>query len=229
MITEAQKVYINKYLKMVGITQQELHDEFFDHIATSFEVAVKRQSELEIETYIREEIQPAFGGVEGIKKIAKRKLKEVNNIYRKQLFANFRAYFRWPMILVAISIFLILLKSFQLFKLSDVLLTSLVVFSFPAVFLALGGCISFYISCKRKKLPYYSSVKNSVIMTQLLMLCWSLQIPNFLNVFYDQDLTTLHSPGLAFILSVILTFTIILSLAYLKLMRENFDFKLKLA
>ena len=228
MITDAQKIEINQYLKQVGIRQQELHDEFFDHIATSYEAAAKNHSGLDLVSYIRDEIQPAFGGVDGIKKIANQKLRQINNIYRKQLFANFRAYFRWPMILVAISIFLVLLKSFELFKLSDVLLTSLVTFAAPPILLVLGGWINFYINCKKKKLPYTNSVKNTVIMTQLLIICWSLQIPNLLNVFYDQKLSTLNSPWLALILSVILTVMTILSLAYLKLMRDNFDFKLKL-
>ena len=64
-LTQEQHHALVKYLKDVGIKQQEPFEEFYDHIAT----AIEKEQPDDINEFIREIIQPSFGGVKGIKRI----------------------------------------------------------------------------------------------------------------------------------------------------------------
>uniref|UniRef100_UPI004048A87F hypothetical protein n=1 Tax=Roseivirga sp. TaxID=1964215 RepID=UPI004048A87F len=64
-LTTTQHDLLVKYLKDVEIIHQEPFEEFYDHIVTAFE----KNEATDIRLFIKEAIEPAFGGVKGIKRI----------------------------------------------------------------------------------------------------------------------------------------------------------------
>ncbi|MFT6214552.1 MAG: hypothetical protein ACJAS3_000945, partial [Roseivirga sp.] len=76
-LSQEQHHTLVKYLKDVGIRNQEPFEEFYDHVVTDFE----KSDATDISLFIKEAIEPAFGGEKGIQKILKEGSKSVTRHY----------------------------------------------------------------------------------------------------------------------------------------------------
>ena len=230
MITEAQNKEIHQFFKLIQVREQEVYDEFYDHVVSDYESQGFAESGMDMKHYLQQEFLPAFGGTEGIKKIIKSRNKHTQTIYRAQFKSNFRSYFRWPMILVAFSLYLIFYKAFQLFEVKEVFVWSLILATGVPILLGMAGYLSFMINCKIQKKPYYSSIKNNGVLVHILIISWLAQVPNWLKMLFGEDYlissTSTPTPIIMALMSIGLTLMVIVTLAYLKLMRQNFEFKL---
>lgn len=223
MINEEQQAYVYGYLKSVKVTQQEIHDELYDHIVTSYENELTKNSGLDIETYIREEIQPAFGGLSGIKKMVNVQNHKVSRYYRKAWIKHLKYFLQWPTIVLTVSVYLILFKSLELWEPKKVTIMALGGSSMLPLLVVIYGFIRFYIDCKMQKRPYSSSLKNTMLTTYALLFGG---VPNLMNTFLS-DVETFTLPSVVtMVLAVILTGYLILAFSYLRLLKEDFDFKL---
>ncbi|GAB5527435.1 MAG: hypothetical protein Roseis2KO_53070 [Roseivirga sp.] len=223
MITKEQHQQINDFLKEVKVDQQEIHDEFYDHIATSYEHQLSISPNIELKWYLTEVILPEFGGKNGIAKTINAKRREVNNFYRNKLWQHIKSFLRWPTILIVVSVYLILFKSLEMFDGKKVIAAALIMGTGLPLIVAMYGQISFFIHCKLKKLPYYSSIKNGTLIIYALLFG---AVPNIYNVFFDN--LESFPPSHLFVggMTLFLTAYLVFALSYLKMMKEDFDFKL---
>jgi hypothetical protein len=156
-LTTAQHDILVKYLKDVGIRNQEPFEEFYDHIVTAFE----KSDTTDIRLFIKEVIEPAFGGEKGIQKILKEGSKSVTRHYRKVLRRRMVFYFKGPYVLIPISMYfaLYMLLSFvpnpRMTFFAILALTCIG----PVIFVLITS-YSFYRSCKRSNVNFNSSLKH---------------------------------------------------------------------
>lgn len=223
MITKEQQQQINAFLKEVKVDQQEIHDEFFDHIATSYEHQLTHSPGLELEWYLYEVMLTDFGGKSGIAKTINSKKREVNNFYRHRLLKHVKSFLSWPTILIVISVYLILFKSLELFEVNKVIAGAFITGTGLPLIVVVYGQLRFFIDCRLKKRPYSGSIKNLVLFTHSLLLA---SIPNLYNVFFDNIEAYAQSPLFAVSMTLFLTVYLILAFSYLKMIKEDFDFKL---
>jgi hypothetical protein len=156
-LTTTQHDILVKYLKDVGIRNQEPFEEFYDHIVTAFE----KSDAIDIRLFIKEAIEPAFGGEKGIQKILKEGSRAVTKHYRRVLREKMAFYFKGPNLLIPISMYF---ASYML--LSFVPNPRMTFFAILAltcvgpVILVLLNSYSFYRSCKRSNVNFNSSLKH---------------------------------------------------------------------
>ena len=217
MISKVQDKEIKRFFKLIEIREQEVYDEFYDHVVTDYETQVADRPDLDIRHYLQHEFLPSFGGTKGIKKIIKSRNGQTQRFYQKELKNNFLLYFRWPMIVVAISIYLIFHKCFRLFEVKEVFLWGLVVCSGIPILLGIGGYVSYYVQCKVQKKPYVSSIKNNNVLTQLIFVACMAQIPNWLKVIYGREVVIAGGPLVILFMSAGMTMMVILALGLFKI------------
>ncbi len=228
MISKEQDKEVRHFLKLVEVKEQEIYNEFYDHIVTAYEERLQNEPSLSIDSYLKNDFQKAFGGVSGIKKIIKSRHAEANRYYRKQFRKIFLSFFRWPMILVVAALFLVIQKCFMLFEVKQVFIVIILISCALPMLLLLSGYLSFYLKCKRARLPYVSSVKNNNVLSQMIFITVFAQIPNWVKMIYGRDVELTGDFITVFILSVVITLMVIASMSYMSLMRKHFDFKFKL-
>ncbi|KYG80859.1 hypothetical protein AWW67_08535 [Roseivirga seohaensis] len=226
-LTTEQHDILVKYLKDVGIKDQEPFEEFYDHIATGFE---KNQT-LELSTYIREISEPAFGGTKGMLKIVNEQNKIRKSLIWKRSKEIFLSLFGWPAIgLVMVSFVLIQIgtdllgtKFITIFSLAIGLLIPLVV--------VIYGQISFYSNCKRRKLPYTSSNLNAWLMTfvHLPVALLNLSLNGLIPHVFGEDMVKGFLSAYPIVNVCLSTLFLLLGFTYLKLLKEQFIFKLEVA
>jgi hypothetical protein len=76
-LTHQQHITLSKYLKAVGIKEQEPFEEFYDHIATGFE----RSQIQDLQHYIERIVEPDFGGTNGMLRIVRNQNKHRRGQY----------------------------------------------------------------------------------------------------------------------------------------------------
>ncbi len=223
MITKEHQQQINDFLKEVKVDQQEIHDEFYDHIATSYEHQLTLSPSLELKWYLYEVLLPEFGGKSGIAKTINSKKREVNNFYRHRLFKHIKSFLSWPTILIVASIYLILFKSLELFEAKRVITTAFIIGTGLPLIIVLYGQARFFVDCRLKKRPYSGSIKNLILFTHSLLLA---SIPNLYNVFFDNIEGYAQAPLFTVGITLFLTIYLVIAFSYLKMIKEDFDFKL---
>jgi len=229
MISEAQNKEIHHYLKLLEAREMEVYNEFYDHIVTGYEERLAQEPSLKIKQYLQYEFLPAFGGTTGIKKIICKRNKETQKFYINQLKQNFASYFQWPMMLIVIALYLIIWQCFALFEPKPVFLWGSMLLSVIPILIVFGGYVGFYVQCKMRKLPYVSSIKNKSIIVPVIFISWIAQFPNWLKIVNGGEIIWSDSPLVILLLSIMLTFISIFSMSYIKLLKQHFDFKFRLA
>lgn len=221
-----QDKFLCQYLKDVGIRHQEPFEEFYDHIATAFEQSGDR----DIKLYIRDVAQPAFGGTKGMLRI----VNEQNKSRKASIWARakkiFLSLFGWPAIALVIACFLLIQFGTNQFGQNFIIVFSLVIGLGLPVLVVMYGHLSFYISCKKHKLPYSGNNLNVWLLTfihlpfAILNVGGNLVVPTligretFKNFLISYPLVT----------TCFSTFLILFGYTYLKLLKERFIFKLQL-
>lgn len=227
MITRAEEQQIVDYLKKINVCRQEIFDELFDHLVTSYEDHSSKTTDTNIKSFIAEEINQNFGGASGIKKMTLVKNKSVRASYSTKLIENIKFYINWPANLVTIGViflFFKLLENQTPDKFTILVMTPVVLTMLPPIVLALFGRYSFRRKCRKLQKPYRGSIKNEVIFTQAIFLSNTFHVFNGVKMFFNWH--TLDLPSWAILL--IASFTVlylILTLSFLKLFRSEFDFK----
>lgn len=227
-MTKEEKTTIVDYLKSLGIKSMEFFEEMYDHIVTSFES--RKNLSQDIDSHIKEVIQPGFGGAMRIKRImrSQERLRQ-KTIFRraKDLFLSY--LISWPTILITVFIALIIFQLNAIFNPKDVLLIILVSTAMVPPIIALSGQLQFYISCKRQGKPYSSSDLNkrlvliaaigcnllNILLNLVAKLIWGVHKTGFENL--------ASYPWLQISLSVLF---IIYALVVIQLLKEKFVTKL---
>jgi hypothetical protein len=223
-LTTTQHDVLVKYLKDVGIKDQEPFEEFYDHIATGFE----KNHVLDLNTYILTISEPSFGGAEGMLKIVNDQNKIRKKLIWKRSKEIFLSLFGWPAIGLVILSFVLIQIGTDLFGTKFITLFSLTIGLLIPLVVVIYGHISFYSYCKKQQLPYTSSNLNTWLMTfvnlpvALLNLSMNGVIPHVIGEDSFKGFLSAY-PIVTVCLS---TLFLLLGFTYLKLLRENFIFKL---
>lgn len=216
--------YVYDYLKKIDVTNQEMHDEFYDHILSSYEVQLTKTPGMRIEDFIASNIEEGFGGEKGVRKIINAQQREINNQYRRAILQEFSYFLKWPVILLTASIYFGLYKALALFSVNKVILFSIAISSITPILVVIYGILRFYIECRRHRLPYNYSLKNFMLLNLGLLFG---AVPNLYNVFLENTEMTALSAPIITLVALLLTSYLLLTLSYLRVIKKNFTFKLK--
>lgn len=162
MITQAEHNTIVKYLKAIDVNTMEFFEEMYDHICTSFENRINKSQDLN--THIREVVQPGFGGVKGIHKIREERTKTRIKLLRKRFGTTFIKYFfGWPNVVTTASVILasILIKDF--FGTKTLFFTAFIIATVLPIIFFFYKLIEFRLKCKKENKPYRVSEAFNVI------------------------------------------------------------------
>lgn len=230
MINRQEEHEISSYLKELKINKQEIFEEFFDHIATSYENALARNPTTEIKSFLREEVQSGFGGEIEMKKIICSRRNEINKIYQDKLLHQFLSFFKGPMLLLTSAIFVLVyvsLISFGRVHAYDVALLTIVTAMIIPLATIMYGLLSFKANCRNQNKSYRSSVKNHTLFYQSFLLTSFFYVLHILNITLGLDKVTLPIWSIILI-GAFVTVYLIFSFVYLRLIKKEFDFKLSL-
>jgi hypothetical protein len=224
-LTHQQHITLSKYLKAVGIKEQEPFEEFYDHIATGFE----RSQIHDLQHYIESIAEPDFGGTKGMLRIVRNQNKHRRAMIVKRAKEIFVGLFGWPTVLIVFASYLMVITGRSQFGQKFTIIFSLVIGLFVPVIIVLYGQLKFYFDCKKNKLPYTRSNLNSWLISfvylpaHILNAAVNLIIPSF----FGRDNFKAFLASYPWITIVLCTFTILFGYIYLMLIREKFVFKLK--
>ncbi|KYG72051.1 hypothetical protein EV198_0096 [Roseivirga ehrenbergii] len=226
-LTTEQHDILVKYLKGVGIGHQEPFEEFYDHIAT----AIEKDKPEDVSTYLREVIQPSFGGAKGIKKIVLNQRKARSKMIWKRMKEIFFSLFGWPAIGIVMVSFILVQTSFiQLGTKFTIVATLALGFLLPFIILAYGA-ISFHRDCKRNNRNYRNSDLNSSLMLlvhlpfSLMNIFGNLIVP----VVIGRDVFKHFISENIWLSTFLCAFALLYGFTCLKLTKEQFIFKLEVA
>ena len=224
-LSQEQNKYLCQFLKDVGIRDQEPFEEFYDHIATGFEIS----NYTDIKEYIQNIAQPAFGGTKGILKV----VNQQNQIRKafiwnraKEIFLNL---FGWPAIIVVIACFLIVQIGVQLLGHKFIIVFSLIFGLAIPVMVVFYGLTTFYFECRRARLPYRRNNLNNWLISfihlpfALLNIGGNLIVP----IIFGKETFKLILVSYPIITVCISTFILLFGITYLRLIKEKFIFKLQ--
>lgn len=215
-MTEKEHKIICEFLKDHRFNQQELFEEFYDHIVTAYESREDRSTDMHQHL---EEVLADFGGKKGMRKILIARHQAYNQIYGKRLRSIFWSFFKWPMIvytaLISTAVYLLTL----LFPTHELFTWLMLLVSLTPIALAGQFAVRFSLKCKNEGKAYRSRVSQSAALRPALLLSLPIHIWNLsVTVFGTQVPLTLSQ-------NIVLTtaFTVLLitfTLACLKLMTE---------
>lgn len=216
-LTTTQHDILVKYLKDVGIRNQEPFEEFYDHIVTAFE----KSDAADIRLFIKEVIEPAFGGEKGIQKILKEGSKSVTRHYRKVLRRRIISYFNGYLVVIPLSLFLLIYLSFTLAEPKKILAWILIVTSTQPMVFSIYLFLKFKIHSKRNKTQFKPSLKHEELHRLSVIGLFTLILHNILLL--DMDTNRLNEWLITWlpIVAISFTFFCLLSLSYIRLMKEE--------
>ena len=186
-LTTAQHNILVKYLKDVGIKLQEPFEEFYDHIATAFE----KSDADDLQKYIREVADPAFGGVSGIQTMLKEGSKSLTKHYRKVLRQKMAFYFKGPYMLIPISLYFLLCMLFNITEPRLGFFILLSIASATPMFFAIFIGYRFQRSCKKNGVGFKSSLKHQELHRLSIVGMLTLSLHNLL--FLDANISELNA------------------------------------
>ena len=216
-ITPREAYHIQEFLLLHKFNTEELYEEMFDHIATSFEE--NTNSEISIVDHLNT-FYHQCGGEIGLKKIKGEKVNAYNSMYRDFLFKEIRSYFRWPIIIYLLAAFALISSLNAVFKEAIVTLVLVIMSIASALFVQVKIHMKYRNFCKINNKPYRASLLNQTgfnwVLTPMLFV-------NGLNLFtnsYDK------SPLLVIVTySLLMTFMVISQIATIKVLKLNSKLK----
>jgi hypothetical protein len=225
-LTTTQHDILVKYLKDCGIGYQEPFEEFYDHIATAIE---KDQPE-NLSQYFREVIQPSFGGVQGMLLIVSEQSKIHKGLILKRAKEIFLSLFGWPAIGFIMVSFILLQTAARQFGEEYVMYSSLILGLFIPPVIIMYGAVSFSRDCKKRNLPYRSNDRNATIFSLLVLPYNIFSFGANLLVYMVLGRENLsHFLSAYPVITVCFsTLALLFGFTLLKLLKENFTFKLEL-
>lgn len=225
-LTTAQHDLLVKYLKGLEIKTQEPFEEFYDHIAT----AIEKEQPDDINEFLREVIQPSFGGVKGIKRILLNQGKMRSKLIWQRAKEIFLSLFGWPAIGIVIVSLILVQTSLTQFGTKFTILITLSLGLLLPLFVVAYGFISFSRDCKKSNKDYHSSDLNQTLLVYvnvpfaLLNILGNLVVP----IFYGREDFKLFLDGNIWLNTLLCAFALLYGFTCLKLLKENFTFKVEL-
>lgn len=225
-LSTEQHKYLCQYLKDVGIYHQEPFEEFYDHIATSFE----QSGASDLKVFICNVAQPAFGGAKGMLKIVNQQNKIRKDLIWKRAKEIFLSLFGWPAIGLVIACILLIQIGTQQFGHKFITITSLIIGLAIPTLVVLYGFMSFYIKSKKRNLPYSGNNLNTWLISfihlpfAILNIGGNLVIP----IMIGRETFKVYLVDFPIITIVFSTLVLLFGFTYLKLLKEKFIFKLQL-
>jgi hypothetical protein len=225
-LTKAQHDLLVKYLKDLGIRNQEPFEEFYDHIVTAFE---KEQPD-DINEFVREVIQPSFGGVKGIKRIVFNQRKMRSKLIWQRAKEIFLSLFGWPAIGIVIVSLILVQTSLSQFGTKFTILTSMGLGLLLPFGIIAYGMFSFYRDCKKENRGYRNSDLNNSLLVFIHLPFTTLNLfGNFLiPIVIGRETFKLFLTENIWLNTFLCAFALLYGFTCLKLVKENFIFKLEL-
>jgi len=225
-LTTTQHDILVKYLKDVGIGHQEPFEEFYDHIATSIE----KDKPEDISTYLREVIQPSFGGVQGMLDVVNEQSKIRRIAILKRAKEIFLSLFGWPAIGFVMVSFILLQTLSNQFDEKYVLIYAAILGLFIPASVMMYGVFSFYKDCKKQQLPYTTNDLNSSILLLMVIPFNALSIVGnlLIPIFIGRDSFSQFLTAYPAVIVCFSTLVLLFGFTCLKLFKEKFTFKLSI-
>ncbi len=227
MIGKQEEIEVSNYLKKHKINRYEVYEELHDHLLTSYENVLTNAPQTDIKMHIKQEVQSSFGGVSAMKKFVCQKRNLAHVVYRKKLLSYFTSFFNGPMLILSTSLLVLIyvsLTSLDQVKVYALAMTLAVVAVLFPLIIAFYGYLSFRINCQKQGKAYSSSIKNQMIINLSLLLTSFFHLFNTLNIVFNLDEVTIPQWSLLLI-SIFTALYLLLSFSYVRLVRNEFEFK----
>lgn len=215
-MTEKEHKTICLFLKDHRLNQQELFEEFYDHIVSSFEDRLDKSQNIQ---HHLNQILADFGGTHGIRKILISRHQIYGKIYSTKLKRHFWSFFQWPLALYTALTFASIYLLTLIFPAKGLFTILLVLVSLTPIAIGSRFAYKFWMKCKREDKAYRSKLSHSAALKPALLLTLPIHVWNMLNSLSSMDLQ------LAISTHILLTTTLAILLitfafACMKLMTE---------
>ncbi|MCE7995122.1 MAG: hypothetical protein HEP71_24295 [Roseivirga sp.] len=198
------------------LNQQELFEEFYDHIVSSYEDRPDKAENIHshLETVLKD-----LGGKKGMRKILIARHQAYGRVYSKRLKELFWSFFRWPMALYSLLILGTIYLLTLIFPTQQLFTWLMLLISLAPI--TIGGffALKFNRKCRKEGKIYRSRVSHSAALKPALLLTFPIHIWNLSVTMFGSDvaLTLNQNMALTTVFTVLLiTFT----LTCLRLMTE---------
>ena len=211
---------INAFLKRHHLDSQELYEEFYDHIVTSFE---NQEYKPKCITQHLAQLEKDFGGAKGIKKILIARHKSYYKIYDKILIKHFKDLLRWPLILYSLLLSFGIYQLTLVFDPSKLFVFTLIAASLISFTYILRLTVQFRLTCRKEQRGYNHRLSHSAILRPNLLIVVVLNLWNLIN---GGRVILGLEPGLQSLIITILTMLIVLhTIACGKLVNDEIRLK----
>lgn len=215
-MTEKEHKTICTFLIDHRLNQQELFEEFYDHIVSSFEDRPDKSQN--IHSHL-EKVLKDFGGNKGMRKILITRHQAYGRIYSKRLKQLFWSFFRRPMALYSLLILASIYLLTLLFPTQQLFTWLMLLISLTPI--AAGGffALKFSRKCRKEGKIYRSRVSHSAALKPALLLTFPIHIWNLSVSLFGSDLALTLSQNM--VLTTLFTVLLItFTITCLRLMAE---------
>lgn len=226
-LTQEQHEQIVFYLQHLDIDSQELFEEFYDHIVSSYEKHLQVNPELSLKSHIWDYLQPEFGGVGGFKDVIKKHQKGIHWQVTKKFFVIMQSYFKWPTLVYTLITFLVLFGFAQISSQPEIIYIFVTVALVTPYVIIIQNHIKFKKDIKLNQPGYYRNFRNSAINWIGTLTAFSTY---YLWNFSDRMRETLffesYFDDLPIIPTILMAGSTLISVTLLRLTKEDFKTKL---
>jgi hypothetical protein len=163
-LTQEQHEQIVFYLQHLDIDSQELFEEFYDHIVSSFEKHLKVNPDLSLKSHIWDYLQPEFGGVGGFKDVIKRHKKTIAWNVSKRIVITALSAFKGKNLLYSAAVFLSIWGLMATSKNLSILVGLIIACFCLPMAIAIKKHYQFKKSVRENNPGYYQNLRNAGMM-----------------------------------------------------------------
>lgn len=213
-ITPRETYHIQEFLLLHKFNTEELYEEMFDHIATSFEENTNPEKKIvdHLNAFYHQ-----CGGETGLRKIRNEKAYAYYSAHRSLFLQELKTYFRWPIFIYLLAAFASIYWLNTMFNEKTVSLIFILLSSASAIIVQSCITISYRKSCKSLNKPYKRSLANTTSLAWVLNPVLLSNCVNLLRDAFGENYYYIYLPLSAFLI----TFVVISEIAAIKVSMIN--------
>ena len=162
-MTALEAKAIQLYLADLEVDEVEFYNELYDHIATAY--GDRADQSLGIQEFLEVVMTPRFGGEKGILEEMRKQRRFVRKGIYNEALSNYISFFSTPAGLLKSALVLGTILTLNEMRFSKSSISTLLVLASCLPFL-ISNIVSwrFKLKCKKRKLPFYSSYTNQMVV-----------------------------------------------------------------
>lgn len=163
-LTQEQHDQVVFYLQHLDIDSQELFEEFYDHIISSYEKHLQVNPDLSLKSHIWDYLQLEFGGVGGFKDVIKKHEKTISWNVSKRIVITALSALKGKNLLYSAAVFLSLWVLMATSKNLSIMVGLIIACFCIPMAIAIKKHYQFKKSVRENNPGYYRNMRNGTIM-----------------------------------------------------------------